>query len=94
MTFASPTKQFVHLLGMDDVALEFTDDAIDAVADAALKTGTGARGLRSIIEGVLLDVMYDAPSQPGTKRCIIDAAIINKQTTPVLEAIIPHADAS
>ncbi|MFM2031433.1 MAG: hypothetical protein RLZZ297_198 [Chloroflexota bacterium] len=87
-------KQFVHLLGMDDVALEFTDDAIDAVADAALKTGTGARGLRSIIEGVLLDVMYDAPSQPGTKRCIIDAAIINKQTTPVLEAIIPHADAS
>ncbi|MFM2309856.1 MAG: hypothetical protein RLY87_1978 [Chloroflexota bacterium] len=79
-------KQYTQLLKMDDVALEFTDEAIDAIAEAALKTGTGARALRSILEGVLLDVMYDAPSQTGQKRCIIDADVILKQTAPLLEA--------
>ncbi len=80
-------KQYTQLLKMDDVTLEFTDEAIDAVAEAALKTGTGARALRSILEGVLLDVMYDAPSQPGQKRCIIDADVILKQTPPLLESL-------
>jgi ATP-dependent Clp protease ATP-binding subunit ClpX len=78
---------------MDDVALEFTDDAIDAVAELALKTGTGARALRSILEGALMDIMYDAPSQAGQKRCIIDADVILKQTTAVLEVLSgPTAD--
>jgi ATP-dependent Clp protease ATP-binding subunit ClpX len=86
-------KQYTQLLKMDDVALEFTDDAIDAVAELALKTGTGARALRSILEGALMDIMYDAPSQAGQKRCIIDADVILKQTTAVLEVLSgPTAD--
>ena len=80
-------KQYTQLLKMDDVALEFTDEAIDAVAELALKTGTGARALRSILEGALIDVMYDAPSQAGQKRCIIDADVILKHSSAALEVL-------
>ena len=77
-------KQYQHLLGMDGVTLELTDDAIDAIAEAALQTGTGARALRSILENVLIDVMFDAPSQTGLERCIINADVVRKTSLPVL----------
>jgi ATP-dependent Clp protease ATP-binding subunit ClpX len=77
-------KQYQHLLAMDNVQLELTDDAIDAVATAALKSGTGARALRSILESVLLDVMFDAPSQAGLERCVITADVIEKRASPLL----------
>ena len=54
-------KQYQKFFQFDDVDLVFTDDALDAIADEALKRGTGARGLRAILEEVLLDVMYDLP---------------------------------
>ena len=56
-------KQYQKFFHFDDVELVFTDDALDAVGDEALKRGTGARGLRAILEGVLLEVMYDLPSR-------------------------------
>jgi ATP-dependent Clp protease ATP-binding subunit ClpX len=77
-------KQYQQLLAMDNVQLELTDDAIDAVAAAALKSGTGARALRSILESVLLDVMFDAPSQVGLERCVITADVIEKRAAPLL----------
>jgi ATP-dependent Clp protease ATP-binding subunit ClpX len=85
-------KQYQRLLAMDDVALELTDEAIDAVADAAIKSGTGARALRSILEGVLINVMYDAPSQPNLARCIITADVVTSQQPPTLEFRTPVSD--
>jgi ATP-dependent Clp protease ATP-binding subunit ClpX len=85
-------KQYQRLLAMDDVALELTDEAIDAVADAAIKSGTGARALRSILEGVLINVMYDAPSQPNLARCIITADVVTSQQPPTLEFRTPMSD--
>ena len=85
-------KQYQRLLAMDDVALELTDEAIDAVADAAIKSGTGARALRSILEGVLITVMYDAPSQPNLARCIITADVVTSQQPPTLEFRTPMSD--
>ena len=71
-------------MAMDGVTLELTDDAVVAIAEAALKSGTGARALRSILEEVLIDVMFDAPSQPGLERCVIDADVVRKTHPPHL----------
>ena len=62
-------KQYQKFFQFDDVDLVFTDDALEAVADEALKRGTGARGLRAILEEVLLDVMYDLP-EPVRRRAL------------------------
>ncbi|MFN5369657.1 MAG: ATP-dependent Clp protease ATP-binding subunit ClpX [Roseiflexaceae bacterium] len=77
-------KQYQRLLAMDNVTLEFSDDALDAVADAALRSGTGARALRSILESVLIDVMYDAPSHADLDRCIVTADVVNRIQPPQL----------
>ena len=69
-------KQYRKFFEFEDVELEFTDDALDAVADQALLRGTGARGLRAILEEVLLDVMYDLPGRTDVGKCIIDAATV------------------
>ena len=66
----------------DDVDLHFTDDALEAVADQALARGTGARGLRAILEEVLLEVMYDLPSRGDVKQCIVDRAVVLEQGAP------------
>ena len=65
-------KQYQTLFSMDGVELEFTEKAISAAADEALKQGTGARGLRSVLENTLLDVMYELPSLSGVTRCMVD----------------------
>jgi len=69
-------KQYQSLFKMDDVELTFTDDALDAAAELALKQKTGARGLRTILEQVLLDVMYELPTMNNVARCIVDGAAI------------------
>lgn len=78
------TKQYRKLFHMDGVELEFTDDALQAAAEKALARKTGARGLRSILEAVLLEVMYDLPSLQGVEKVVVDATTITKQSPPLL----------
>jgi ATP-dependent Clp protease ATP-binding subunit ClpX len=77
-------KQFQKFFQFDNVDLVFTDDALDAVADEALKRGTGARGLRAILEEVLLDVMYDLPSRSDVTRCVVDESVVLERMAPTL----------
>ncbi len=78
------TKQYQRLLSLDGVELVFTDDALRAAADEALKLETGARGLRSIIERALLDVMYEVPSRRDIRKVVVDAAAVRDQASPKL----------
>ena len=77
-------KQFKKLFDLDGVDLEFSDDAIEAIADLALLRGTGARGLRAILEEVLLNVMYDVPSRDDVAQVIITAEVVNDSVLPTL----------
>jgi ATP-dependent Clp protease ATP-binding subunit ClpX len=77
-------KQFQKFFQFDDVDLHFTDDALEAVADQALARGTGARGLRAILEEVLLEVMYDLPSRGDVKQCVIDRSVVMDKVHPTL----------
>ncbi|MBI4233501.1 MAG: ATP-dependent Clp protease ATP-binding subunit ClpX [Chloroflexi bacterium] len=77
-------KQYQHLFSMDKVELVFTPDALEVAAADALKQRTGARGLKTIIEQVLLDVMYELPSLKDVRRCIVDGSTIRNQKRPVL----------
>jgi ATP-dependent Clp protease ATP-binding subunit ClpX len=77
-------KQYQKLFNLDDVELEFADDALDAIADLALARGTGARGLRAIMESVLLGVMYDVPSRTDVAKVIIEKACIESSAAPTL----------
>jgi ATP-dependent Clp protease ATP-binding subunit ClpX len=76
-------KQYQALLGMEGVELTFTSEALDAIAIKALEKRTGARGLRSIIETCMLDVMYDVPSNSGIKEVVITPEVVNGQQPPV-----------
>ena len=75
-------RQFQRLLGLDNVELVFTDDALSTAADMALKRETGARGLRTILEGALLDVMYEVPSHREIKRVVVDREAIERVRRP------------
>ena len=77
-------KQYQKFFHFDDVDLVFGDDALDAIADEALKRGTGARGLRAILEEVLLEVMYDLPSRTDVVRCVVDKEVVLRRVTPTL----------
>jgi ATP-dependent Clp protease ATP-binding subunit ClpX len=77
-------KQYQKLLSFDNVKLRFSDDAISAIAKEAIRRTTGARGLRAILEDVMLEIMYEIPSQTGIKECIINKKVINKKERPVL----------
>lgn len=77
-------KQYAKLFEMDGVELEFTDDALHAVATKALQRKTGARGLRAILEGILLDIMYELPSLDDVIKVVINSNVISGQTQPVL----------
>jgi ATP-dependent Clp protease ATP-binding subunit ClpX len=78
------TKQFKKLFDMEGVELEFRPDALTAVAGKALKRKTGARGLRTIIESVLLDTMYELPSLDNVSKVVVDETVINNQAEPFL----------
>ena len=77
-------KQYVALLKMDGVELEFEDQAVSAIAKLAMKRETGARGLRTIVESIMLDVMYEVPSDPGISKVIITEGCVQKKTKPRL----------
>jgi len=77
-------RQYQTFFKMEDVELEFTDDAMTAIADLALLRNTGARGLRAILEEVLLDVMYDLPSRADIGKCVIDADTVMEKVNPTL----------
>ena len=77
-------KQYQRLLSLDNVRLKFTDGALSAIAKKAGQRKTGARGLRAILEEVMLDVMYEIPSQKGIKECVINEEIIVKNEKPIL----------
>src|SRR2546423_1930109 len=77
-------KQFKKVLEYDGVELAFSEDALDAIADLAMLRGTGARGLRAIMEEVLLDVMYDLPSRKDVGKCVIDKDTVLEKVNPTL----------
>ncbi|WP_295656287.1 ATP-dependent Clp protease ATP-binding subunit ClpX [uncultured Nocardioides sp.] len=77
-------KQYQRLFDMDGVELEFTDDAIASIADKALERGTGARGLRAIIEEVLLGVMYDVPSRADVAKVVVTREVVEDDVAPTL----------
>ncbi|MEO3678575.1 ATP-dependent protease ATP-binding subunit ClpX [Rheinheimera fenheensis] len=77
-------KQFAALFAMEDVELEFRDDALNAIAQKAMERKTGARGLRSIVEGVLLDTMYELPSMQDVAKVVIDETVIRGESDPIL----------
>lgn len=77
-------KQYQKLLELDDIELEFESDALVEIAKKAIERKTGARGLRSIIEGIILDVMFDLPSRDDVAKCIITAAAIKEEESPKL----------
>ena len=77
-------KQYQKLFDLDDVELEFTPESLDAIAELALKRGTGARGLRAIMESVLLSVMYDVPSRTDVAKVVIEKACIDDGAAPTL----------
>jgi ATP-dependent Clp protease ATP-binding subunit ClpX len=82
-------KQYRKFFEFEEVALDFTEDALNAVADQALLRGTGARGLRAILEEVLLGVMYDLPGRTDIEKVVIDRDVVMKQVLPTL---IPRND--
>lgn len=77
-------KQYQKFFDMEEVELEFTEDALHAIADQALLRGTGARGLRAILEEVLLEVMYDIPGREDVGKCVIDAPTVLENVNPTL----------
>ena len=77
-------KQYVKLLAMDSVTLEFEPDALEAIADKAIERKTGARGLRTIMEEIMGDVMYNAPSDKNLKKCIITKECVTENAAPKL----------
>jgi ATP-dependent Clp protease ATP-binding subunit ClpX len=78
------TKQFAALFKMEDVELEFREDALKAIARKAMERKTGARGLRSIVEGVLLDTMYELPSIEDVSKVVVDETVIKGESDPIL----------
>ena len=77
-------KQYQKLLEMDDVELEFSQDALEAIVDKAIERKTGARGLRSIIEEIMRDIMFDVPSTPDIAKCIITKETVLNKKAPEL----------
>ena len=78
------TKQYEKLLSMENVEIEFREDALYAVAEKATERKTGARGLRTILENILLDTMYDLPQMDGVKKVIVDGAVVRGEAKPYL----------
>ncbi|MEM4721534.1 MAG: hypothetical protein QXT73_05695, partial [Candidatus Methanomethylicaceae archaeon] len=77
-------KQYQKLLELENVKLRFTDGALMAIAREAIKRKSGARGLRAIMESIMLDVMYEIPSQPNIRECIISEEVVVNHESPIL----------
>ena len=76
-------KQYQKLFQMDHVKLDFEQDAIEAIADKALERKTGARGLRSIMESVMMDTMYEIPSDDTIEECVVTKAAVDGESEPL-----------
>jgi len=79
-------KQFKKMFSLDNVALEFQPDALELIAKEAIQRNTGARGLRSIIENIMLDIMYDLPSRDDIEKCIITKEVVASNENPIFVA--------
>ncbi|MGG1515742.1 ATP-dependent protease ATP-binding subunit ClpX [Paenibacillus oryzisoli] len=79
-------KQYQKLLEMDNVTLQFEPEALDAIAKEAIKRNTGARGLRAIIESIMLDVMFEVPSRTDVSTCVVSKETVQNKISPVLTA--------
>lgn len=77
-------RQYQKLFELENVNLKFTESALAAIAGDALKRKSGARGLRAIMENVMLDIMYDLPSIENLRECVINEEVITKSATPIL----------
>ncbi len=80
-------RQYQKFFALDNVELQFTQDALEAAAEQAEERKTGARGLKTAIEEILLDVMYEIPSLDGVRKCIVDANVIRNRTRPLLMTV-------
>lgn len=80
-------KQYAKLLELDQVKLEFDQEALQAIAEEAIKRKTGARGLRSIIESIMLDVMFELPSREDVEKCVITKETVVNKTEPTLHTV-------
>ena len=78
------TKQYRKFFDLDNVKLKFTENALKAIAKMALKRKTGARGLRSIMEEVMMDIMYETPSKPDVIECVVNEEVVTKKGFPLL----------
>ena len=77
-------KQYRKMFAIDGVELEFTDDALEAIADSAIARATGARGLRAILEEVLMPVMFDTPSDEGIKQIVVTSEVVRDNVLPTI----------
>jgi len=75
-------KQYQKLLGLDGVELEFSEGALTAIAERAMKRGTGARALKSVMEQVMLDIMYDIPTMNNVEKVVINEDVIVHNSSP------------
>ena len=82
-------KQYQKFFEYDGVSLDFTGDALEAIADLAILRGTGARGLRAILEEVLLNTMYELPSLADIGECVINGEVVRDNVNPTL---VPRAE--
>ncbi len=78
------TKQYTKLFEMEDAEIDFRDDALQAIAKKAMERKTGARGLRSIMEKILLETMYDLPSEKDVSKVVVDESVVNGESQPYL----------
>ena len=77
-------RQYERFFDMDGVELSFTPEALDAIAEQAIDEMTGARGLRTVVEDLLLDVMFEVPGRPEVKKCVVNADTVKRQERPLL----------
>ncbi len=77
-------RQFETIFGFENVKLEFTEEALNAIADVAIKRHTGARGLRSVVEGLLLNTMYDLPSVKNVQKVVVDKNTVENNEEPLV----------
>ena len=83
-------KQYKYLFSTSEVELDFTDDALSEIAKMALERKTGARGLKGIIEQIMLDIMYEIPSDKTISKCIIDGDVVRGRKVPIVERSTPQ----
>ena len=87
------TKQYKRLFDMEGAELEFREEALRAIARKAMQRKTGARGLRTILEGLLLDTMYDLPSLRNVQKVVVDESVVEGHSRPYIVFKTPEASA-